>query len=297
MKVVDSVKRIRFTNILFATDFSAAANAAAPYAASIAGYYDSKLFVLYVRPPAINPMTQPASWNKEEEAARFKEKQQREELSAMFPDLEPQIMIGDGDLWSNLNAVIEKNNIDLIVMGTRGRTGVGKLLLGSTAEEILREVPCAVLTVGPHASAMPERNGKIIRILFATDFSSESAAAAPYAVSLAQEYQAQLKLLHVVEDPKVYELVQPADLVNGLEQRLRDLIPEEAKLWCLPEYVVEQGKVAETILSVAARVKAELIVLGVRGPAGVPGAATHLSTATAHQLVSHASCPVLTVRG
>lgn len=296
MKVLASVKRIRFSNILLATDFSAAANAAAPYGAKIAEYYGSKLFVLYVRPPAINPNTQPASWRKEEEAARFKEEQQRGELLGMFPGLEPEIMIEDGDLWSNLNVAIEKNNIDLIVIGTRGRSGLGKLLLGSTAEEIFREAPCAVLTVGPHVSAMPERNGEITRILFATDFSPESAAAR-YAVSLAQEYQAQLQLLHVIEDPKADELVRPADLAKATEQRLRGLIPEEAKLWCVPEYIVEQGKVAETILNVAAREKAELIVLGVRQPRGVPGAATHLSTATAHQVVSHAICPVLTIRG
>ena len=288
MKVLASVKRIRFSNILLATDFSAAANAAAPYGAKIAEYYGSKLFVLYVRPPAINPNTQPASWRKEEEAARFKEEQQRGELLGMFPGLEPEIMIEDGDLWSNLNVAIEKNNIDLIVIGTRGRSGLGKLLLGSTAEEIFREAPCAVLTVG--------RNGEITRILFATDFSPESAAAR-YAVSLAQEYQAQLQLLHVIEDPKADELVRPADLAKATEQRLRSLIPEEAKLWCVPEYIVEQGKVAETILNVAAREKAELIVLGVRQPRGVPGAATHLSTATAHQVVSHAICPVLTIRG
>ena len=297
MKAVDSATRTRFSNILFATDFSPAANAAAPYAATIAEYYDSKLFVLHVRRPVINPMTPPAAWKKDEDAARREEEQQRAELLAMFTELEPEIMIKEGDLWSNLNAVVEKRNIDLIVIGTRGRSGLGKLLLGSAAEEIFREARCAVLTVGPHVSTMPERNGEIIRILFATDFSAESTAAAPYAVWLAQEYQSHLTLLHVIENAKANDLVQPADLIRSSEQLLRKLVPKEATDWCVPEYIVEQGRVAETILNVAARESAELIVLGVRRPSGVPGAATHLSIAKAHQVVSHTICPVLTIRG
>jgi nucleotide-binding universal stress UspA family protein len=78
---------------------------------------------------------------------------------------------------------------------------------------------------------------------------------------------------------------------------LHNLVPSEAELWCVPEYVIERGEVAETILNVAAQSKADLIVLAVRKPSGFPGAATHLPIAIAHKVVSRASCPVLTVRG
>jgi hypothetical protein len=74
-------------------------------------------------------------------------------------------------------------------------------------------------------------------------------AAAPYAISLAQEYQAYLTLVHVVEEPKTGELVQPADLITSSERLLRDLVPEEAKLWCVPEYVVERGVMVRQNLS------------------------------------------------
>jgi len=294
---VDSYLHVQFKNILFATDFSSASKAAAPYAAEIAKHYGAKLFALHIRPPVLNPMTPPASWKSIEEGARVEEEQQKRELLRMFPEHPPEILIREGDLWSNLNDVMERDKIDLIVIGTRGRTGVGKLLLGSTAEEIFRQARCPVLTVGPHMADASRRSGEITRILFATDFSPESVAAASYAVSLAEEFQAYLTLLHVIEEPKVRDLVQPADLVMSSERLLRQLVPAEAELWCVPDYVVERGMAAETILDVARGRKSELIILGVRRPTGIPGAATHLPVATAHKIVSHATCPVLTVRG
>jgi nucleotide-binding universal stress UspA family protein len=297
MKTATAIVHTQIRNMLFATDFSPASVAAAPYAAEIARRYGAKLFTLHVRPPIVNPMTQPTSWKTAEEGARVEAEQQRRELLATFAGLQPEILIEEGALWSNLEAAIGKNRIDLIVLGTRGRSGIGKLLLGSSAEEIFREAPCPVLTVGPHSSTVAKRDGQITRILFATDFSPESMAAAPYAISLAQEHQAHLTLLHVIEEHKACELVQPTDLMKSSEQLLRDLVPEEAKLWCVPEYVVEQGVPAERILTVATRQKAELIILGIRRPSGVPGADTHLPIATAHKIVSHATCPVLTVRG
>ena len=294
---VYSYAYVQFKNILFATDFSRASKAAAPYAAEMAKHYGAKLFALHTRPPVLNPMTPPAGWKSIEEGARVEKEQQKRELLKIFPGHPPEILIREGDLWSNINDVMERDKIDLIVIGTRGRTGVGKLLLGSTAEEIFRQARCPVLTVGPHVSDAPQRSGEITRILFATDFSPESMAAAPYAISLGEEFQAYLTLLHVIEEPGVEDPVQSADLVTSSERLLRGLVPAEAELWCVPDYVVERGMAAETILDVARRKKSELIVLGVRRPTSVPGAATHLPIATAHKIVSHATCPVLTVRG
>jgi nucleotide-binding universal stress UspA family protein len=106
-----------------------------------------------------------------------------------------------------------------------------------------------------------------------------------------------LTLLHVIEDPKVGDLVHSTELLKSSDHLLRKLMPAESELWCVPEYLVEQGLAADKILEVAVRCRAELIVLGVRQPSGFPGAATHLPIATAHKIVSRAACPVLTVRG
>jgi nucleotide-binding universal stress UspA family protein len=296
MKTLEAGTRIQIKNILFMTDFSPAASAASPYAAALAKHYGAKLYAFHVRPPVINPMTPPETWKGLEEAARIIADQHRRELLGTFTGLETEVLINEGDLWSNVAAAIEGLSIDLIVMGTRGRSGIGKLLLGSTAEEIFRQAPCPVLTVGPQSPAEARGGGEFTRILFATDFGPESAVAAPYATSLAQECQAYLTLLHVIKEPKAGDLVQPGEVMASSEQLLRNLMPPDAELWCVPQYLVERGKAAEKILEVAARKKCDLIVLGVRQPSGFPGAATHLPIATAHKVVSQAPCPVLSVR-
>jgi nucleotide-binding universal stress UspA family protein len=74
-------------------------------------------------------------------------------------------------------------------------------------------------------------------------------------------------------------------------------VPPEVELWCAATYCVERGDAAEKILDVARTRKADLIVMGVHRPGGVPGAASHLEIATAHKVVAEARCPVLTVRG
>jgi len=296
MKTLDARTRIELKNILCATDFSPAAAAALPYAGELAKHYGARLYALHVRAPIINPMTPPAGWPALERAAEQEERERRETLRNAIPGIEPVVLIEDGDLWTNIASVIEKEEIDLVVIGTHGRTGIGKFLLGSAAEEIFRQITCPVLTVGPHAPAEPNPEGEIKRILYATDFNAEPPPAAPYVLSLAQEFQARLTLLHVIEERKVDELVVPEDLTESCKRHLAKIVPPEAELWCVPDCVVERGAVAEKILDVAKNRRVDLIVLGVHSAKGFPGAASHLPISTAHKVVSHATCPVLTVR-
>ena len=115
-------------------------------------------------------------------------------------------------------------------------------------------------------------------------------------MSLAQEFQARLILLHVIPEPKAGDLVSASDVATAARELLQKLVPEEALAWCKPEYFVEQGNPADRILELARLRESDLIVLGVKPEDGVPGAATHLPISTAHKVVSHAPCPVLTVR-
>ena len=132
------------------------------------------------------------------------------------------------------------------------------------------------------------------RFLYATDFTAHSERAAAYAVSLAQENQAHLTLLHVVKEAADVSEHNRARLVEFFNRRLRSLLPDEAELWCEPEIIVDFGEPADTILKVAAETKTELIALGVRKAGTFPG---HLPPATAYKVVCQAHCPVLTVRG
>jgi nucleotide-binding universal stress UspA family protein len=168
-------------------------------------------------------------------------------------------------------------------------------LLGSVAEQILRQARCPVLTVGPHVTARPYLNGqpeeaaKLREILYATDLAADFPVAAPYAISLAQENQARLALLYVIEEP-----VRPSDVAEMKVGKLRQLLPRDADLWCEPHYLVERGIPAEKILEAADRRNADLIVLGAHPARWL---ATHVNAGTVHKVVSEAKCPVLTVYG
>jgi nucleotide-binding universal stress UspA family protein len=168
------------------------------------------------------------------------------------------------------------------------------VILGSVAEQILRQSPCPVLTVGSHVNLWSDEYATMREILYATDLEADYPIAAPYAVSLAQENQAHLVLLHVIEDPKAGDLVDSPEVTDLKERKLQQLVTEQAGLWCDPTYIVEQGPAAEKILDVAKRRHTDLIVLGARPAKGL---ATHLNTGTVHKVVSQATCPVLTVRG
>ncbi len=168
--------RVRFRNILFATDFSPASARAIPYVKRLAEHNDADLVALHVRPPAVNPMTQRATWP-DEETIRKENEESREILLRTFAGIRTNAIFEEGDIRSLIQNAIKKNNIDLVVIGTRGRTGLGKLLLGSVAEEIFSTVTCPVLTVGPRSECSRDTNEQFREILFAVDFTPESRAA------------------------------------------------------------------------------------------------------------------------
>jgi len=296
-------KRVMFRNILLASDYSASANLAMPYAAGMARSFGATLYAMHVQEP-INYALPPGTWQGLELTREMEEKFLVEAVRRDFPDVRPHVLHADGVVWRAIEAAIRKHAIDLVVVGTRGRTGIGKALLGSVAEKILRHAPCPVLTVGPQACHEAGRRGRMSSILFATDFGAASLAAAPIAVSLAEEYQAKLTLLHVMEKRGGNEMEMPCDAAEACQQRLRALVAEEAKMWCEPHFVVDcglgdrSGAAWERILGQAQAREADLIVMGVHQPEGVfPGADAHLEIATVHGVVAHARVPVLTVRG
>jgi nucleotide-binding universal stress UspA family protein len=297
MKTVDVTTRISIKNIAFATDLSPASYAALPFAAEFARHHGAKVWGFHVLSPYVYPvppsMILPAPEQDSQEAA----KQLGRHLEKQLAGVPQEVVIGRGETWSALSSFIEKYNIDLVVMSTHGRTGLGKALLGSVAETVFRQCPCPVLTVGPKAASRLDHPVETKEILYATDFTPESRSAAAYAISIAQEHQAHLVLLHVIEPPKAGDLAHGGEFVSNTMQLLRDLVPPEAELWCKPEHVVEYGPPADNILKVAERRHAHLIVLGVRKPEGSLGLATHFARATAYKVVSQANCPVLTVRG
>ena len=297
---MEAGKRIALKNILFATDFSPCSNAALLYALSIARRYGAILHAAHVLPTNAQMVVMaPECWpiDAEEDDKRIQPYIDR--LGKQLQAIPHSLLTPRGNVANAIEQIIDERDIDLVVLGTHGRAGVAKLLIGSVAEEVFRRAACPVLSVGPSVSLPPNAEIQFQRILFATDFSEDSLPALPYAVSLAEEDQAQLVLLHVVEQPAA-GIADLEEVKASLMRRLKELVPPEAEPWCHAESLLEFGRQfappAFRILEVAKEQSADLIVLGVRSVRGNLGLKTHLASTTAH-ILTKASCPVLTVRG
>ena len=292
MPVASVTSRIMLRNILFATDFSEVSKAALPYAIDLARLYAGTILVAHVVPyepyPSIPlepiPVDLDLFWNREKQnMADFVS-------HSPFGDLPHEELLQRGELWGVIADIIAKKNIDLVVAGTHGRHGLKKVVLGSAAERIYRQAHCPVLTIGPEAAERRRTGWELKQILFATDFSETSLHALPYALSLAEEKEANLIFLNVA--PLVpYQYKEAVEA--STRKKLEGLMPAEP--WCSSDFVVSFDFPSPGILQVARERKADLIVIGVKKPGG-PTLTSHLPWSTASDVVSGAPCPVLTVR-
>ena len=296
MPAVTAPTRIKLHNILFATDFSPAAQSVLSYVFNLAHGYDAGVYSVNVLPhlPFVDAV-QP-----DPEQTRLLAKQRMTDLTGAesFRGIRHKELIEEGEVPEVLSKVVRTFDIDLIVIGTGGRKGLAKLLLGSVAEEVFRNAECPVLTVGPHAAAC-EAGSHLRHILYATDFGPESLHALPYAISLAEENRARLTLLHVAPEPGValpepepgtLPVLDRVEVAASTEKQLRALIPEANQLWHEPEYKVEFGSPSKTIVKTAA--VADMIVLGVKRPVALT---KHLGSGVAYNVACDAPCPVLSV--
>lgn len=299
MKAIETGVRLTLKNILLLTDFSEPSELALPFATAIAREYESKVYAMHVLTPVPLAYAAPESAAAAMEGLEEGAQEGMQRVDAQLAGVPHETMLVRAEsVWSPVEQVLDESEIDLVILGTHGRTGATKLLLGSVAEEIFRRASVPVLTIGPSVRKGIHSGGQFRRVLFATDFTKEAQAAAPYAISMAEENQARLLLLHVMRDPDLNTRKRTEeDSVANVMHQLYELVPAEAELWCRPEATVRFGNPAARILEAATELEADLIVLGVRDAAGHLGAATHLERTTAHKVVAHALCPVLTVRG
>jgi nucleotide-binding universal stress UspA family protein len=192
---------------------------------------------------------------------------------------------------------------DLLVMGTHGRSGFDRLLLGSVTEKTLRKAPCPVLTIPRRAAdAVPFGPAPYRRILCGVDFSDSSRAAVALAADFARRGVEWLGLAHVIElSPAFYDgsgeqvlAMLRTDLEADANARFTALLPGVSSgATCRTEPIVTTGKPYEELLRIAAERQADLIVLGVQGRGVLDRV---LFGSTAYHVVRQAACPVLTLR-
>lgn len=295
------------TRILCPVDFSEVSRHALDHAVALAHQYRASVTALHVIAPVVSlipspeaPLYPPVVLTPEDI------EQYRHELQGFVGEEVGAETVACHVLeGAPLGTIIEyasTNGVDLIVLGTHGRSGLERVMLGSVTERVLRKSPCPVLTVPPRMpDAVPAGPITYARIVCGVDFSASSQRAVTYAAGLARDTQAQLTLVHVVEalpvfepvpmgGPGVAEVQQMA--MDAARGSLSKMVAAELKDGPRPVELVLSGKPYRELLRVAAESHADLIVLGAHsGPAGLLAFGS-----TLNHVVRQAACPVLTVR-
>jgi nucleotide-binding universal stress UspA family protein len=292
MTVLGNPVEISLENLLFATDFSESAETAKLYLQALAERYRSRVRIMHVidlsaafSAPDAGLSIDVFRRSGEESLSRLKK-----ELISDRIRVEAVLCEAMDPAGEILEAA--HNGSSLLVIGTRGHKGLARLVLGSTAEQLIHQATCPILTIGPGVRP-PQLPLNLQRIVYATDFSLEAAKAGVFALSFAQDFGAHLYLCHVLPEPAGIHQMNDYELNARFTGALQRLVPDVAREWCEPECVLEHGFAADGILLLAERVKADLIVLGTRKTSHW---FDNFKTGVAFQVISNSHCPVLTIR-
>jgi nucleotide-binding universal stress UspA family protein len=282
---------LKLKNILLATDFSSGSDVALKHALALASRQSAHVHTLHVAAPDCYQLLDPEAFALTFNGWAANSANPTEVLRGLMQGLPSEVPLHSGRVWQVVNEIVTRNEIDLLVLASHGRHGIPRLVLGSVAEDVFRNVSCPVLTVGPDVKPCPGNELRIKKILLATHFEPHSSAP-EYAAWLSNEFHAELTLLHVADERQS----RPAARSNKeLTERLRATLPDEDALRQKPAIVLAYGLPSAKILEVARQIRPDLIVLGARHPEPAR-INSHLPWATAARVIAEAPCPVLTVR-
>ena len=280
--------------ILLATDIGDA-DYLIPYAIVQARASDAKLILAHVIAPVESlPLSPIAIPSGETPATEEEVKRTLEGMAAKVRGggVACEIMVRDGSPQHVVPEMVKSSHADRLILGTRGRPLLARLLLGSVAQEILDKAEVPVCTIGPHAhrTSPPETPQ---RILHPVSFRPGYEESACLALEIARCYGAQITLLHVLERHPQGQEQDSGKVEQWARSELQRLIPEGAPQCTYVNAQVEVGKVAEQILNVADEMSADLVVLGIdkNGSFWPIG-----GERSAHDIIARAKCPVLTIR-
>jgi nucleotide-binding universal stress UspA family protein len=286
---------VTFTHVLYPTDLSDASLPAFRYAVALARWYGAQLTVLHVV-----PNFDPADPDVQDLPAEAVRAQMARLLPADLTEgVAVTFAVREGGTATSIVEQAVETRADLIVIGTHGRSGFNRLLMGSIAEKVLRHAPCPVLTIPSAASSTEEPSFR--RVLCPVDFSPASEQAVGFALDLARQAAGTVTLLNVVEWLAEEQPVADADfdvtaireqMARKARERLQALVSGESRTECEIEETVTFGRAHREVVRLAAEQQDDLIVMGAQGRGGVGLA---LFGSTTQQVVRSAACPVLVV--
>lgn len=298
--------RVNINRILCATDFSDYSNQTVTFGTALAREFSATLLICHIVELPFAAMYGDVQFDPishQERMAAHARKQLIRLLDAEGIDWAPLVAIGHAA--DEITRLVAQEKVDLVISATHGNSGLKRLLLGSVTERLMRTLTCPLLIVRDQVSsvgAMPPRSFQPKKILVGCDFSPDSTLAFQYGLSLAQEFEAELHLVHVIEPPVYRDILAPTDtaerdyqtgIMPQLGRKLTQMVPEEARNWCHPVTTLLEGNSDEEINRYAELNDIDLIVLGVRGHGLVENL---LVGSTTDRVARRAPCPVLSVR-
>jgi nucleotide-binding universal stress UspA family protein len=298
---------IRFERILCPTDFSKFSFRAADYAVALARHYEGEVHFLHVIPSSLMHPDQYPYVTKPVRVEPELRKRALDRLDAFVAlsraeGIRARFSVSEGKPATAILEAAESDGSSLVCLGTHGREGFERLMLGSVAEKVLRRAKCPVLTVSEPGEEERAKEAEFKNIVCAVDFATLSLKAVEYSLSLAQEAGGKLTLFNAVEwfseEPGWETAVSVPDYREQMEEqvrkRLEEIVPRDVRDWCEVDVVVRSGKAYREILALAGEREVDLIVMGVRGrnPLDIM-----LFGSTTQHVVRHAACPVLSITG
>ena len=297
--------RVGINKIFCATDISDFSNHAISWGIALAREFRAKLYVCHVVdfPTSITYGDGPIFFMDQQEMAIGNAHTQLKQLIGKAQiEWEPLVTIGHAA--DEISRLAEEKGADLAISATHGRSGLKRLVLGSVTERLMRTLHCPLLIVrGPehNLNILSDQTIHFPKILVGCDFSEDSILAFQHGLSLAQEFQSELHLVHVKEPsvyvdwlktPVEYEKDLEDDLQIRIKDRLKKMVPQEACNWCIPQTALLEGQPHEELIRYAKENEVALIVLGVRGQ----GLVEKLFVgSTTDRVARQTPCPVLSV--
>jgi nucleotide-binding universal stress UspA family protein len=285
---------LSLNHILVATDFCSISLLALQHALGIARRYHSTVSVLHVIDPSIYGLAGPDGISADAGAAL----RQAEDIEASLRSegslegLRYESIVRVGPVWRTVADTVEERRTALLVLGTHGRTGFGKLAMGSVAESAFREAGCPVLTVGPKALRARSSGAEAKHFLVPTDLSLDSQSALPYGISLAEATAGDVTLLYVRGTRLGSNAADAAESVAAANARLQGFLQLHPAAQAITPIIVQAGRPADAIVAFAEEHRMDLIVMGRRAwaPESQP------MWRTAYAVVTQACCPVLSMQ-
>ena len=297
--------RVTLQRILCATDLSDTSSRAIAYGISLAREFQALLIVCHcvdLPAPSIYGEAYLAPEAQLNRNIDYASRRIAELMEGHAVKWEPLILVGHAD--DEINRVARERSVDITLTATQGRRGLKRLLLGSVTERLMRTLPSPLLVIPAAERDIGRASDGTLRfkkILVGCDFSPDAELALRNALSMAQEFQAELHLVHIIETPLYTETLKPVFahrpaspvvIREFLQSKLDGLVPEDARHWCQPVTALEEGQPYAQLLRYADAQAIDLIVLGVRGH-GLIG--TLFVGSTTDRVIRRAACPVLSV--